>query len=74
LSKPWSKEAPLSAPRYDDLLREFHQATDKHERYALASLVRWHVPVPWASWAAFRVNYRPNEPEPPTNHTGGGRS
>jgi hypothetical protein len=58
----WTRETPLRSPAYAALIDEFREAEDRHKRYLLASLVRWHVPVPWSSWASFAVNYKPSEP------------
>lgn len=57
MTKPWSKETPLRAPRYAQLVIDFLGAEDVHERYLLSSLVAWHVPVPWRHWTQFWMNY-----------------
>lgn len=56
-AKPWSRETPLRAPRYAELVMEFNRAEDVHERYTLSSLVAWHVPVPWRHWTQFWMNH-----------------
>jgi hypothetical protein len=60
----WTRETPLRSPEYDALLDEYAEAEDRHKRYLLHLLVRWHVPVPWASWTSFAANYQPSEREP----------
>lgn len=47
----------LSADRYASLVLEFLATSDVHERYALRSLVQWHVPAPWHSWGTFIHHY-----------------
>lgn len=66
MAKPWSKEPPLTAPEYARLLEDVRSIVGYH----FSSLARWHVPVPWGSWSAFAVNYKPTGCEP--DHTNSG--
>lgn len=50
----------IDSDKYAELVCEFLAAEDVHDRYRLRSLVTWHVPAPWYSWASF------------TNHRGAG--
>lgn len=45
--------APIDADSYAQLVAEFVDAEDAHDKYRLRWLVRWHVPTPWRSWFAF---------------------